>query len=183
MPILSRWMTISLCIETFSKLYIMTAALINLIFPLLFIVSIGVLLYSIGLFVLSLVRKSRPLRTRSFKVAILPLLYIVGTLSLFRFLSWNYNRKMMPKISGRYEYSFNDTFQLVYQLRSDNTYSIKSPRTTASGTWAIATNTYLITFYDQDKKEMTRSQFKSTPTKSALLFLNNKDTIELVKQE
>ena len=161
----------------------MTAALINFILPLLFIVSIGFLLYSIVLFVLSLVKKSRPLRTRSFTVAIFPLLYIVGTLSLFQFLSWNYNRKMMPKISGTYQYSFNDTFRLVYQLKSDNTFSIKSPRMTASGTWAIETNTYLITFYDQDKKELTRSLFKLTPTRSALLFLNNKDTIELVKQE
>ena len=161
----------------------MTAALINFIFPLLFFVSIGFLLYSIVLFVLSLVRKSRQLRVRSFKVAILPLLYIVGTLSLFRFLSWNYNRKMMPKISGTYQYSFNDTFRLTYELRSDNTFLINSPQMTASGTWAIETNTYLITFYDQNKKELTRSLFELTPDKSALLFLNNKDTIQLVKQD
>ncbi len=161
----------------------MAAALINLIIPLLFIISIGFLLYSIVLFILSLVKKSRPLRLLSFKVAPLPLLYIVGMLSLFRFLSWNYNRKMMPKVSGTYQYSLNDTFRLTYQLKSDNTFSINNPQMTTSGTWAIETNTYLITFYDQDKKELTRSMLKLTSNKPSLLFLNNKDTIELVKQE
>ena len=104
-------------------------------------------------------------------------------LSLFRFLSWNYNRKMVHQLSGTYQYSLNDTFRLTYQLRSDNTFLIKSPQLTTSGTWAIAPNTYFITFYDQDKKELTRSIFKMTPNRASLLFLNNKDTIELVKQD
>jgi hypothetical protein len=160
----------------------MTAALINLILPLLFLISIGFLLYSIVLFVLSLVRKSRQLRIRSFKVAILPFLYIVGTLSLFRLQDWNYNRKMMPKVSGTYQYSFNDSLRLTYELRSDNSFLVTSPRMTDSGTWAIGTNTYLISFYDRNKKELTRSLFKWTPATSALLFLNNKDTIELIKR-
>ena len=160
----------------------MTAALKNLLLPLLFLVSIGFLLYSIVLFILSFIRKSRQLRLRSFKVAILPLLYIVGTLSLFRFLDWNYNRKMMPKVSGTYQYSLNDTFRLVYELRPNNTFLINSPQLTTSGTWSIGTNTYLITFYDQNKNELTRSLFKLSPNHCSLLFLNNKDTIELVKR-
>ncbi len=161
----------------------MAGALINFFLPLFFIASIGLLAYSLVLLIVSLVKKSPSLRKKAFKFAILPLIYVVGMLSLFRFVSWNYNRKMMPKISGTYQYSLNDTFRLTYQLRSDNTYMIKSPALTASGTWAIESNTKLITFYDQDKKELTRSLLKLTSIKPSLLFLNNKDTIELVKQD
>lgn len=160
----------------------MTAALINLILPLLFIVSFGFLIYSIILFIRSLIKKSKSLRIKSFKVAILPLIYIVGMLSLFRFLSWNYNRKMIPKVSGTYQYSFNDTFRLTAVLKKDNTFVLQSPLLDTSGTWKIETNTYFITFYGKGKKELTRTTLKITPTKSSLFFLNNKDTIELVKQ-
>jgi hypothetical protein len=77
---------------------------------------------------------------------------------------------MIPKVSGTYQYSFNDTFRLTYELRSDNTFLVNNPEMTASGTWTIGTNTYLITFFDQNKKELTRSLFKWTPDKSALIF-------------
>lgn len=160
-----------------------TAALINLILPLLVFVSLGFIIYAIILLIRSWIKKSRLLRIKAFKVAILPIIYIVGMLSLFKYVSWNYNRKMMPKISGTYQYSLNDTFRLTYELRSDNTFLVKSPLMTASGTWAIEPNTYLITFYDQEKKELTRSMLKMTQTKPSLLFLNNKDTIELVKRD
>jgi len=165
------------------KLPFMTAALINFIIPLLFIVSFGFLIYAIILFIRSLIKKSRPLRIRSFKIAILPFIYIVGLLSLFRFLSWNYNRKMMPQVSGTYQYSLNDTFRLTTVLRKDNTFSIHSPLIDTSGTWTIETNSYFITFYGKDKKELTRTTLRITPTKSSLFFLNGKDTIQLVKQD
>ncbi len=44
-------------------------------------------------------------------------------------------------------------------------------------------NSLLITFFDRDKKVLTRSLLKLTPAKHSLLFLNNKDTIEMVKQD
>lgn len=160
-----------------------TAALINLLLPLLFFVSLGFIIYAIILLIRSRIKKSKLLRIRALKVGILPIVYIVGMLSLFKYLSWNYNRKMMPTIAGTYQYSLNDTFQLTYELRRDNTYLIKSPLMTASGTWTIETNTYLITFYDQQKKELTRSMVKMTAARPSLLFLNNKDTIELIKRE
>jgi len=161
----------------------MAAALINLILPLLFILSIGFLIYAIVLYILSLAKKSRLLRTKSLKISILPLLYIVGILSLFKFLTWNYNRKMIPQVSGTYLYSFNDSTHIIYNLKTDNTFIFQSSDKTINGTWEIATNTYLITFYDQDKHEFTRSVLQITPTNKALVFLNNKDTIRLLKEE
>jgi len=89
---------------------------------------------------------------------------------------------MMPSIAGTYQYSFNDTFQLTYVLRSDNTFVIKSPTINDSGTWAIGANTYLIRFYHPGKKEFTRSFFKMTSAEPSLLFLYGKDTIQLIKQ-
>jgi hypothetical protein len=161
----------------------MVGPLINFILPLVFIASIGLLLYSLVLLILGLVKKSRALRRRSFLFAIGPLIYVVGMLSLFRYLKWDYNRKMMPTIAGTYQHTFNDTFRVVYQIGSDNTYSIKSPTIDAFRTWAIESNSLLITFFDPDKKVLTRSLLKLTPTKPSLLFLNKKDTVEMIKQD
>ena len=69
------------------------------------------------------------------------------------------------------------TFRLTYELRSDNTFVIKSPTITDSGTWVIGANTYLIRFYHPDKIEFTRSLLKMTSAEPSLLFLNGRDTL------
>ena len=160
----------------------MVAALFNFIAGLLGLISIGLLLFSIVLLIIGLVRKSRRQRILAFRLMIGPIVYLVGMISLFRFSDWRYNRKMMPIIAGTYQYSLNNTFRLTYELRSDNTFSIKSPILNDSGTWAIGANTYIIRFYHPDKIEFTRSFLKMTSTEPSLLFLNGRDTIELIKR-
>jgi hypothetical protein len=167
---------------TFTNPTPMAAAFFNFVVGLLGLTSLGLLLFSIVLLVISFVRKSRRQRILAFRLMIGPIVYLVGMISLFRFSDWRYNRKMMPSIAGKYQYSFNDTFRLIYVLRSDNTFVIKSPTINDSGTWAIGANTYIIRFYHPDKIEFTRSFFKMTSAKPSLLFLNGKDTIELIKQ-
>lgn len=160
----------------------MAAALFNFVVGLLGLTSLGLLLFSIALLVISLVRKSRRQRILAFRLMIGPIIYLAGMISLFHFSDWRYNRKMMPSIAGMYQYTLNDTFRLTYELRSDNTFVIKSPTITDSGTWAIGANTYLIRFYHPDKIEFTRSLLKMTSAEPSLLFLNGRDTIELIKQ-
>jgi hypothetical protein len=161
----------------------MIVPLINFLIPLLFFISIGFLLYAIVILILSFVKKAPQLRYKSLKISALPVLYIVGTLSLVKFLAWNYNRKMIPQVAGTYLYSFNDSTRVNYVLNTDNTFIFQSPNRTVNGTWAIATNTHQITFFDQDKHEFTHSVLQISSTEKALVFLNNKDTIRLVKQD
>jgi len=160
----------------------MAATLFNFVVGLLGLISLGLLLFSIVLLVISFVRRSRRQRILAFRLMIGPIVYLVGMISLFRFSDWRYNRKMMPIIAGTYQYSLNNTFRLTYELRSDNTFSIKSPILNDSGTWAIGANTYIIRFYHPDKIEFTRSFLKMTSTEPSLLFLNGRDTIELIKR-
>ena len=115
----------------------MAVAFFNFVVGLLGLASLGLLLFSIVLLVISFIRKSRRQRILAFRLMIGPIVYLVGMISLFRFSDWRYNRKMVPSVAGTYQYSFNDTFRLTYVLRSDNTFVIKSPTINDSGTWAI----------------------------------------------
>jgi hypothetical protein len=160
----------------------MAAALFNFIVGLLGLTSLWFLLFSIVLLIISFVRKSRRPRILAFRLMIGPIVYLAGMIGLFRFSDWRYNRKMMPGMAGTYQYSFNDTFRLTYELRSDNTFVIKSPTITDSGAWAIGANIYVIRFYHPDKIEFTRSSLKMNSTEPSLLFLNGRDTIQLIKQ-
>ena len=115
----------------------MAIAFFNFVVGLLGLASLGLLLFSIVLLVISFVRKSRRQRILAFRLMIGPIVYLVGMNSLFRFSDWRYNRKMVPSVARTYQYSFNDTFRLTFVLRSDNTFVIKSPTINDSGTWAI----------------------------------------------
>jgi hypothetical protein len=158
-------------------------ALINFILPLLFIASIGFLIYAIILFLIGVRKSSRPLRIKSLKITILPILYIVGTLSTFAILDSRYNTKMLPELTGTYlYYTSNDSSYMKVALRSDNTFVFENPHQTINGRWTIETNTYLIIFYDKEKHELSRTSWVKTPTKRALLFLDNGKQVELIKQ-
>ena len=86
----------------------MAAAFFNFVVGLLGLTSLGLLLFSMVLLVISFVRKSRRQRVLAFRLMIGPIAYLVGMISLFRLSDWRYNRKIMPSIAGTYQYSFND---------------------------------------------------------------------------
>jgi hypothetical protein len=159
----------------------MAAAWYNFIVGFLGVASLCLLLFSLVLLVISLVRKSRRQRKLAFWLMIGPIIYLGGMLTLFRFANRRYNNKMMPILTGTYQYIANDTFRVTYELKGDNTFLIKSPSLRDSGTWTIDPNAYLIHFYHPDKTEFTRSGVKMTGGDPSLIFLNGADTIEMTK--
>ena len=63
----------------------MGSALLNLFLPLLFFVSVGLMIYASVLFSSSIKQKRNDLKSKALKIGIPALLYIVAMLSIFYF--------------------------------------------------------------------------------------------------
>ena len=157
------------------------SAIINLVIPLLFLASLCVLVYCVVLLVISLVRKSRPMRSKAFKISILPLLYIVGMLSFFKINQEYYDHKMIPEIKGAYVYRSGDSINVSAFLNGDNTYTINNGTTSFTGKWSITPHTTIITFFDENNKEITHTPWEKRAGKGILPLYFGKTKVELVK--
>ena len=76
------------------------APVLNLLLPLLFILSLGFLFHSLYLFL-----KSKSLRKKAVKRAILPLFYIVGTLTFFSYRKSQIKKELSSEVVGVFIYS------------------------------------------------------------------------------
>ena len=65
----------------------MLPAILNLVLPILFLVSIALLIYAIVLFINAKANNSKALKNKAIKIGILPLLYILISLAYFYYPS------------------------------------------------------------------------------------------------
>jgi len=161
------------------------APVLNLLLPLLFILSIGFLFHSLYLFL-----KSKSLRKKAVKRAILPLFYIVGTLTFFSYRKSQIKKELSSEVVGVFIYSpgknltspSNDS-SLKILLTQDKRFQYTNPFIADSlkgGTWDIDTDPNRIYFYSAHKKLLGAALLKRRNLRLYLVF---KDSTQFVKIE
>jgi hypothetical protein len=160
----------------------MAGALINVINPLLFIASAGLLLVSIVLLILSFARKSRRLRVRALQFAIVPVIFLVVVFALAISRRRQFYREVYPQVPGTYVYT-GDTSRFFILLKADSSYLFRQGRTANSGFWSIDPSSHVIRFYNRDRQEGAHTTWRDSAGMKTLVFTRNGEPIELVKME
>src|SRR4051794_17602872 len=96
----------------------MQGPLLNFILPVLFIASIGLIIYAIILLIRSFKNRSKQLRLKALKIIIAPLLYITIAFTVFATTNRRFYSKVLPQIPGTYR---ADSGHLAITLRKDRT--------------------------------------------------------------
>lgn len=158
-----------------------TGNLLNLILPLLLIAAIALTIYAIILFIRSITKKSPALRAKSIKIALIPILYIIGM--FFYFLHINeHDRQMRREIPGTYIYNFNDSLQFSAVLNPTSTFTFKMGADTMTGHWKLISNSETIRFFNHAGSEFSHSTLATDSGRICLPFFFNGRQIRFYKK-
>jgi hypothetical protein len=158
--------------------------LVNLLLPLLFILSIGLVFHSIYLFL-----KSKSLRKKAIKRGIVPLIYIVGSLSFFGIRKAQIQKNLESELIGFFNFiqvkkvdsiSFLDS-SLKIILSQDNRFQYVNPSVADSlklGTWKLQVDPNRLYFYSQSKALLWVANLKRRNSQLVLFF---NDSTKFVK--
>lgn len=163
------------------------SVLLNFLLPFLLVISIALLLYAVSIFVRSRRTDSKPLRRRSFKIAILPALYIVGVVIPMIIIDQKNSREseqVAADAVGIYQTQATDFVRVNATLKSDRTFYLQNGATLYTGKWAIYRFSQVVTLQAKNQAQ----PFVGTPRivsgkVAALVISAVKDSIVLIKTE
>jgi uncharacterized membrane protein YeiB len=130
--------------------------LLNFLLPFFLFISIALLLYAVVTFVRSRRTDSKPLRRKSFKIAILPVLYIVGVVIPIIVIDQKNSsgsEQLATDAVGIYQTEATDTVQVNATLRTDRTFYLQDGPTLYTGKWAIYRFSHVITLQDKNQAQ------------------------------
>lgn len=159
--------------------------LLNFLLPFLLTISIALLVYALITFIRSRNEHSPSLQRKSFKIAIFPLLYILGVVGPMILIDRNSARKsaqLAADAVGIYQYNTSDSLQVSATLRSDKTFYLQDGPTLYTGKWAIYQFSQVITLQDKNQSKPFAATLRLTSGKVTALILSSvKDSIVLTK--
>jgi len=149
---------------------------LNFFIPLLFLLSIGFLIHAIYLFL-----KSKSLRNKAIRRALLPLVYIVGTVSFLIYRKAQIRKEAESELVGSYTYAHrkNDEPILFFdaplsvELSQDKKFQYLDPSIEDSlrtGTWEVYVDRHQIRFYGAGKKLFRIAQLRRSRSRLVLFF-------------
>jgi hypothetical protein len=156
-------------------------SLLNLMLPLLLIACIILTLYALVLFIRSITKKSPELRAKAGKIAILPVLYIIGMSIYFVHLT-DHDRQMIRQLPGTYVFHVGDSLQFSATLKPGRLFTFQMGADTMSGHWQLIPYSESIRFFDASGKEFTHSTLATDSGRLCLPFNFNGKQIRLYKQ-
>jgi hypothetical protein len=161
--------------------------LLNFLLPFLLIISIAVLIYAVVTFIRSRIQHSPHLRRTSFKIALLPVLYIVAVVIPMILVDRKDSREseqLAADAVGIYQYSGADSVQVNLTLKTDKIFYLRNGPTLYTGKWAIYRLSHVITLQDKNQAEPFAATLQVISGKiSALVLSTLKDSVVLMKTQ
>ncbi|HEV3413776.1 MAG TPA: hypothetical protein VG101_14950 [Puia sp.] len=161
--------------------------LLNFLLPVFLIISIALLVYALITFIRSRNEHSPSLLRKSFKIAILPFLYILGVVVPIILIDRNNVRKsaqLAADAVGIYQYNTTDSLLINATLKSDKTFYLQDGPAIYTGKWEIYKFSQVITLQDKNQSQPFAATLRLTSGKVTALVLSTvKDSIVLTKTD
>lgn len=159
--------------------------LLNFLLPFLLILSIALLLYAVVTFVRSRLTGSKALRRKSFKIAILPILYFCGVVIPMIVIDQKNSREseqLATDAVGIYQTAPTDSVRVNATLRTDRTFYLQDGPTLYTGKWAVYRFSKVVTLQDKHQAEPFAATLRVASGKVTALVLSTlRDSIVLIK--
>ena len=155
---------------------------LNIIIPLLFFVSIILVIYGVNLLTQSVKQSKKELKSKALKIGIPSLIYLIVFLTFMIYFKKDRDIKMIPKIAGLYVYRV-DSLESKFLLNNDHKFNFTNTRDSVSGTWKYEENMSGIYFYNTRRQNLWRSKWSNTTEKTVLKFVEDKKNIEFIKEK